>query len=350
MPIHRITDAPDSLSHPIINYRLKGEADKSMSSSFFRGKNCNFNPYQDDFKQGRFLQKFLMHGWLPDQKIIAQNTKVTAFGSCFAEHITKHLANIGYCTTAATYPDIYISLMAEGMVNVHAICQQFEWALENITPPESLWHGFKCEQFGYDETIRLRTRQAFLETDLFIITLGLSEIWYDEVTGGIFWRAVPLNVYDETRHKFRVCSHAETKEKIERIYRLIRKHNPASKILFTLSPVPLAATFRPISCITANSCSKAILRAALDEFLRERQEEVNRKLFYFPSFEIVTELFFSRYTQDNRHPHPEIIQFIMHLFESTYCDSTVTLESVEQLFADLRRKNAVQTPNLANGS
>jgi hypothetical protein len=66
MPIHKITDAPDSLSHPIISYKLKDEADKSMSTSFFRGKNCNFNPYQNDFKQGNFLQKFLIHGWLPE--------------------------------------------------------------------------------------------------------------------------------------------------------------------------------------------------------------------------------------------------------------------------------------------
>jgi hypothetical protein len=126
--------------------------------------------------------------------------------------------------------------------------------------------------------IRQRTRKAFLETDFFIITLGLSEVWYDEISGGTFWRAVPLNVYDETRHKFRVCTHAETKEKIERIYHLIKKHIPNSKVLFTLSPVPLAATFRPISCITANSSSKAILRAALDEFIRENQTDVNNTL------------------------------------------------------------------------
>ncbi len=340
MPIHKITDAPDSLTHPIINYKLKDESDKSMSTSFFRGKNCNFNPYQEDFKHGHFLQKFLMHGWLPHQKIISRPTKVTAFGSCFAEHITKHLAHIGYNTSATTYPDIYISLMAEGMVNVHALCQQFEWALENIAPPESLWHGFKCEEFGYDETIRQRTRQAFLETDLFIITLGLSEVWYDEVSGGTFWRAVPLTVYDESRHKFRVCSHAETKEKIERIYKLTRKHIPGSKVLFTLSPVPLAATFRSVSCITANASSKAILRAALDEFIRDNPSDVNNSLFYFPSFEIVSELFFSRFTEDNRHPHKEIIEFIVQLFEAVYCDTNMTLESLEQRLADLRRQNA----------
>jgi hypothetical protein len=52
--------------------------------------------------------------------------------------------------------------MGEGLVNVHALAQQFEWALENMAPPRGLWHGFKCEEFGYDEKLRVKTREAFL--------------------------------------------------------------------------------------------------------------------------------------------------------------------------------------------
>jgi GSCFA family len=230
--------------------------------------------------------------------------------------------------------------MGEGLVNVHAIAQQFEWALENIVPPLGLWHGYKCEEFGYDEDIRQKTRDVFLSTDFFILTLGLSEIWYDEQTGGIFWRAVPKEHYDESRHKFRVCSFAETTERLERIYALIRKHVPDAKVLFTLSPVPLAATFRPVSCLTANSTSKAILRAALDEFYRNHLDVLNQSLFYFPSFEIVSELFFVRYEEDGRHPLPLIIDVIMHLFEAVYCYGSITIEHVEAMYQEMRDLNA----------
>jgi hypothetical protein len=216
---------------------------------------------------------------------------------------------------------IYISRMSEGMVNVYAILQQFEWALENVKPPENLWHGYQCEQFGYDEDVRKITQQVFLETEVVVITLGLSEIWYDEVSGGIFWRAVPTKFYDPSRHKFRICSFEETKTNIKRAYTLIRTHVPHAKVVFTLSPIPLAATFRPASVITANSASKAILRAALDEFCRDSVADLNRNLFYFPSFEIVNDLFQDKFMPDLRHPYPHIISFVLKLFQAVYCYS-----------------------------
>jgi hypothetical protein len=238
--------------------------------------------------------------------------------------------------------------MGEGLVNVHAIAQQFEWALENIVPPQGLWHGYKCEEFGYDEGIRQKTRDVFLSTDFFILTLGLSEIWYDEQTGGIFWRAVPKEYYDESRHKFRVCTFAETKERLEKIYELIRKHVPNAKLLFALSPVPLAATFRPVSCLTANSTSKAILRAALDEFYRNHLDVLNQTLFYFPSFEVVSELFFVRYEEDGRHPLPAIIDLIMHLFAAVYCSGSPTIEQVEAMYQEMRGLNAKLPMTITN--
>jgi hypothetical protein len=146
--------------------------------------------------------------------------------------------------------------------------------------------------------------------------------------------------YDPTRHKFRVCSFAETKAKLNSIYSLIRAHVPNAKVLFTLSPVPLAATFRPTSCITANSASKAILRAALDEFLRDHDTDLNTRLFYFPSHEIVTDLFFSKFSLDGRHPHEDVIDMIMKLFETIYCISDHTYAEIAKRFVELRKSNA----------
>ena len=316
-----------------------GESPKRTGSSFYRGDVVNYAPYRRDYAADNFLQHYILNGWMPDAPLLDRETKITAFGSCFASHITKHLMAIGYNTSQGRDPDIYISSMGEGLVNTYAILGQFEWALENKHQPVDLWHGFKAEGYGYDERIRRRTRKVFLGTEFFVITLGLSEIWYDEVTGGVFWRAVPVSAFDPSRHKFRVSTVAETKANLNAIYELIRRHVPEAKVLFTLSPIPLAATFRPVSCLTANSVSKAILRAGLDEFLRERAADLNERLFYFPSYEILQHAFVDPWMEDGRHPAASVVQTILKTFEAVYCRNETSLAEVGELLQRNRAHN-----------
>ena len=332
-------DNPDTLFDKIPSKQTENPTLRRISHSFYRGPECNFNPYLVDYATPDFLENFLLKGWLPEQPWIEKSTRITAFGSCFAVNITKHLSNAGYNLTADKEPGIYVSYMGEGMVNVHALSQQFEWALEDKEPPQNLWHGYKAESFGFNPEIKSKTRAAFLQTDLFIITLGLSEVWYDEITGGVFWRAIPMRVYDSKRHKFRVCSMQETKEKISRIDELIRRHVPHARLLFTLSPIPLAATFRPISCISANSVSKAVLRSALDEFFRENPERVNKSLFYWPSFEVIQDLFPFRFGGDSRHPLASVLQLIMRMFEAAHCVEGPSLADIRGEYMDVRKRN-----------
>ena len=83
-------------------------------------------------------------------------------------------------------------------------------------------------------------------------------------------------------------------------------------------PIPLVATFRPESCITANVVSKAILRSAIDELHREVKDE--GKLFYWPSYDIIEQAFGpGRYQADRRHIERPILNYIMALFETHYC-------------------------------
>jgi hypothetical protein len=316
-----------------------GEEIKIEGTSFFRGEHCNIAPVPGDHAWPAFIENFVMKGLKPEGRPVDRTTRVTAFGSCFAENIGNHLGSLGFDTTKSRNPEIYISVLGEGLVNVHALCQQLEWALENAAIPQNLWHGYKAEDYGFHEHIRLGTEQAFRGTEFFIITLGLSEVWYDEPTGGVFWRAVPRRHYDPARHKFRVCSFAETKAQLERMYGLIRKHVPQAKVLFTLSPIPLAATFRPMAALVASSASKAILRAALDEFQREHEDELNKRLFYFPAYEIVNELFYEKFF-DGRHPTPEILGVVLKLFEATYCNTDVSMDEVSALYREARAQNA----------
>lgn len=296
-----------------------GDEPQKAHYTWFRGDNCNFNPTVENMRDADAALNYVLSGWLPPAPIITRNTRVVAFGSCFAASITEYLSKRQFNVLTKKEGDdanTYIVRFGEGMVNSFAIRQQFEWALEGKQPQSELWHGYDAEAFGYSEDIRRQTRDLFLSADVFIITFGLSEIWYDEPTGEVFWRAVPRDKYDSSRHKFRVSTVAENKDNIEAVVRLIRTHRPGATIIFTVSPIPLVATFRPVSCVTANSASKAILRAAIDEVVRHLRDP---NLFYWPSYEIVVDVFAQRWEPDRRHIKKQIIHFIMALFENAWC-------------------------------
>jgi hypothetical protein len=324
----------------MVDAEPEGEQAKRMGSSFFRGGDCNFNPYGHDHTLEDFAQRFLLKGWLPEAPLIKPVTRVTAFGSCFATHISEHLVKLGFDVAKQREKAIYVSSMGEGLVNVHSIVQQFRWALEGWAPPANLWHGYNAEECGLSEDIRQKTREVFLDTEVFILTFGLSEIWYDEVTGGVFWRAVPMKQYDAARHKFRVCTFEETKACIAEVLSLISRHVPDAKVVMTVSPIPLIATFRPVSCMTANSVSKALIRGAIDETLRELGPGQRESVYYFPAFEIVNECFPNRFVDDGRHLHPMIVPAVMNLFEATFCETQLGVERAEQMLREARLKNA----------
>jgi hypothetical protein len=330
-----------------ISFKI-GKKKQKAHSTWFRGEHCNFNPYQPDLRSADAVWRHVLQGWLPPQPMIGLDTRISAFGSCFAEHISQWLSDRNFSLVTkkgGAFDQVYVVRYGEGMVNSFAIRQQFEWAFEGKVADGELWHGYNAESFGYDEGVRIQTKEVFDNTDVFVITLGLSEVWYDERSGGVFWRAIPRDKYDPARHKFRVASVEENKDNIREISRLIRRHRPDAKVIFTLSPIPLAATFRPVSCITANSVSKAILRAALDEVLRE--PEVGAHSFYWPSYEIVMDIFDRQWRDDRRHVKKPILDFIMTLFENYWCYGTTPRMSLDEAWARARASTGFLPQRLA---
>ena len=98
------------------------------------------------------------------------------------------------------------------------------------------------------------------------------------------------------------------------------RYNPACKLLMTVSPVNLWATFRTdLDVISASCNSKSTLRAVADEFA-SRHENV----FYFPAYEMATiyqplsgRSFFSD-GRENYHVNKPTVKFIMRHFFDYY--------------------------------
>ncbi|MGB0505426.1 MAG: GSCFA domain-containing protein [Pikeienuella sp.] len=300
----------------------KTNKDTKEFRTWFRGEHTHYNPNEARMIPADASSKFVLKGWAPKTPQITPDTQITAFGSCFAANISNWLSkrNFRVLNKDEDAKNAYVVTCGEGMVNSFVIRQQFEWAWEGKIFDQALWHGYKAEEYGYDPKIQAETKRIFDETDFFILTFGLSEVWYDEPTNNVFWRTIPKDAYDPNRHKFRVSSVEENRENLTAIYHLIRKHRPDAKILFTLSPIPLIATFRDNSCLTSNSVSKAVLRVAIDETVREFEDE--GYLSYWPSYELVTDVFKLPYKPDRRHPKGPVLDYIMTLFEHTWCVET----------------------------
>ena len=304
---------------PRIAYK-QGSEKCAAHGSWYRGPNCNYIASKKNFTELNALENYILKGWLPSAPFITKQDIVTTFGSCFADHVTTYLHAHGYQVTRNLLGDSqsHVIRQGAGIVNVFAMEQQFAWAYENRKFNEQLWHGSDGELASTSENIRLATKEVFDQTSVFILTLGLSEVWCNKQTGEVFWRAIPADKFDAEVHGFRVATVQETKSRLANIWVLIKKHRPEAKVIFTLSPVPLVATFRPVSCVTANEVSKSVIRVALDEWLREHPS-LNQDLFYWPSYEIVRCFAEDPYREDNRHIRQGVVSLIMEAFVKHFC-------------------------------
>jgi hypothetical protein len=276
----------------------------------------------------------VLYGWAPPSKLISRDTKVLAFGSCFAEYFIAFLTEHGYNRWqlplekhGASEESLLLSL-GQTFENVFAIVQQLRWAFGEFTPQSALWFTKDKHYFEATEERRENIRRSFREVDVLVITLGLSEVWFDRVAGEPMWRAISARLYEPERHVFRSATVAETVEALYELNRLADTFLPEKKIIFTLSPIPLLATFRDQSAVTANQASKATLRAALNEFVSDDAIGARGRYHYFPAYELAFSLFGNPFLPDNRHVRPEVATTILGIFSGLYTDLPAVVEPV----------------------
>lgn len=259
---------------------------------------------------------YFMHGYLPNEPIISKETNITAFGSCFAGNVSRFLLQKGYKVNAHSWDHNLSDVIRidEIMVHTPALLAQFEWAF-NDKPLGSIFIGSAEEKAQTYHSLEA-CKSIIKRTDFFIITLGLTEAWYDKDCQQYLWKFVPNKKLDPKRFESRFVSFSENLNNLEQIYTLIKLNKPESKILFTLSPIPLLGSYHGKSVVCANTASKATLRAVLHEFISDKKNDEN--LFYFPSYELVNNYIDSPWKDDYRHITPETVETIMSIFGQYY--------------------------------
>jgi len=301
--------------------RQKGDLDFEKPDRWFKGQFCNSFP-----TDRAIVPADVLLGWSPAAPVITQQSKVIAFGSCFAEYFVKFLAAQGYNNWMApseryapSEENLLLSL-GQTFENVFVVVQQFRWAFGEFTPKREMWITKDKVCFEANEERRVKVYSTLSQADVVVITLGLSEVWFDQIQNEPLWRTMPERLYEPDRHIFKLATVAETEQALMELDRLIQHYCPNLKVVFTISPIPLLATFRNQSAITANQVSKSILRASLDSFMTEAAILASGRYFYFPSYELVFSLFGNPFEADNRHVRTEVAGTILDIFRMAYTD------------------------------
>lgn len=156
-------------------------------------------------------------------------------------------------------------------------------------------------------------RRALLAVRVFVFTLGMNEVWRMKADGSVFSRA-PWGVLPDLVEK-RVLTVEENLAELRRTLQVWRTYNPELKLILSVSPVPLHATFRgdDTHVITANCHSKSLLRVVAEEFTR-----TERDVYYLPSYETVLHCTRNPWNADQRHVSPEAVDKVMDLFRRMY--------------------------------
>jgi hypothetical protein len=148
-------------------------------------------------------------------------------------------------------------------------------------------HGFASQGEALEAQVHhlASVRNLFEKLDVFIFTLGLTESW-EHVSDGA---ALPLapgvagGEWDPRRYRFRNYAVDEIERDLIGFIDRLRSVNQSSRVILTVSPVPLAATYEPRHVLLSTSLSKARLRVAADSCSSKRP-----LVSYFPSYEIIT--------------------------------------------------------------
>lgn len=248
---------------------------------------------------------------------LSREDRVATAGSCFAQHIARHLAASGfhYLVSESAHPIVPADAARAAGYGVYSarygniyttlqLVQLFDRAYGAFVPAEDAWTladgrvvdpfrptiqpgGFAgVAEMRADRAWHLSRVRAMFETlDVFVFTLGLTEAWVSRADGAAFpvCPGVSGGTFDPAAHAFRNLRTGEVRRQIGAFVTRLRSVNPAARVILTVSPVPLAATASGDHVLAATLYSKAALRAAAQEAAEDLPD-----VWYFPSYEIVT--------------------------------------------------------------
>lgn len=269
--------------------------------------------------------------------LIDRKTPIGSAGSCFAMEIAKHLKSKAY-NYVVTEENRFGCANWGIIFNTPSLRQLVERAFGLRRLPKLLWSMPGPSGTRYLDPFRedvifesveayeadlerhiAAVREALLRVEVFVVTLGMNEVWTLRADGSAISRA-PWALASYLVEQ-RVLTPEENVAELQRMLDIWRSHNPRLKLIVTVSPVPLHATFRADTThvIAANAHSKSVLRVAAESFCVR-----NSGTFYFPSYETVMYCTRHPWAADQRHVSSEAVTNVMRLFQAMFVAEDAT--------------------------
>ena len=281
---------------------------------------------------------------------IPPNAKIATAGSCFAQHISRHLEKNGYNVLDVEPPPLGLpdnlhqkfgfSMYSARYGNIYTVRQLLQLAQEvagEWTPQNYIWEKngkfydalrLAVEPEGLDSPEEVvehrhfhasRVKKLFESLDLFIFTLGLTEMWIHKESGTVYPTAPGTLVgdFDGQLYEFQNAQFSSIIgdfNLFQKVLKKIRGGQPF-KCLLTVSPVPLTATASGRHVLPSTIYSKSTLRSVAGQ-LSTNQEHID----YFPSYEIVTNprMHSSAFSDNLRSVRDETVEVVMSHFFSEH--------------------------------
>ncbi len=266
---------------------------------------------------------------------VSYHSKMLFVGSCFTENIGSLLEYYKFSININPFGIIYNPLSLADALNI--ILLNKELHEKDLVYYNEYWHSFKhhgkfsdTDKFTclnkINEAIKI-AHDYIKNIDVLFITFGTAWVYKLNETGQIVANChkFPANNFQKECLPEELIV-AEMNKTIVRI----RKINKDVKIVFSLSPVRhLKDGF------AENSLSKAILRTAI-----EKIKETNKKLYYFPAFEIINDDLrdYRFYDTDLVHPADTAKKYVFNYFSEAFFDSK-TKETLREVKKILDAKN-----------
>ena len=295
---------------------------------------------------------------------LAETDRIATAGSCFAQHIASTLVKNGYnyYVTEAAPEGMSTEQAAAGSYGLFSarygniytarqLLQLLDRAYGWFTPRDISWirrdgryidpfrPQVETDGFSNEEAIITAreehfaaVRRMFETMDVCVFTLGLTEAWRAKSDGAVF-PVVPGVVatgLNETSYEFVNFKAAEIHADMRDCIAKLQAVNSRVRIILTVSPVPLVATYEQRHVLVSTTYSKSALRTVAGEIADELDY-----VDYFPSYEIITGNFNrGRYFGDDlREVKPEGIEHVMRLFSKHYYHLPTARKTDEKNYA-----------------
>ncbi|WP_236571777.1 GSCFA domain-containing protein [Rhodovarius lipocyclicus] len=238
---------------------------------------------------------------------IGPGDAVATAGSCFAQHIAAHLRAGGFnllvTETSAEAVEAPFSALYGNIYTARQMLQLVRRALGLWRPKENAWRrpdgrwvdpfrpqlfpaGFDSPQAVHEARLAHLAAVARLLTEarVLVLTLGLTEAWLAPCGAALPVPPGVLGIEEGAGEaRFHNFTFEEVAADLAALMEELGEDNPGLRVILTVSPVPLVATYEARHVLESNTLSKAVLRAAADRAARD-----HAAITYFPSFEMVT--------------------------------------------------------------